>query len=549
LNALALSNWQPSPATSIQPGLEFPAPQDEPDESEALVTAHAEARERGDHGEADRLLGVLRARARLPAEDRDTYDPIELERDAVAEALRVAIKTAIGDREPQAMALLDELRALAGRAAALDDQRVRLAYALCCVHARAPTAALRCELDALAAMPSATDEQHNRRVCAWSNAFQHALQARDPAEVAAMLPVLGELHAAEATGDSLRTTIAWRLVAGYGHKRRTGWQAVAEECAAAVQRIGVAAESERHVLGWLVLTYGSDPAIRGLTIERDLLTDAIARVRSRAEGGDCDHQLALARGYSEGHVVERDVVESARWYLRAAEGGRVAAQYGIAVCHHRGLGVERNAADARVWYERAASQGSDDGVRALRVMNFEAVMRIRSDVWWRGLSVVGGSLLLLHLVTQPLAFHPVAALVYPIITIAMHLGPLEVLERLLFPRQADEDAAGPSRDQMRAQFAQKSSWVVMATEDGLTLAPLAFIGVNVWTVAVASAVFGAIHYPSYSWSLSTRKGISRFVTALVLLPYGLLSVIAGHLLLDLVIYWWILRSLRDEYDG
>jgi len=83
---------------------------------------------------------------------------------------------------------------------------------------------------------------------------------------------------------------------------------------------------------------------------------------------------------------------------------------------------------------------------------------------------------------------------------------------------------------------KKRTWLLIPAEDGLTAAPLAFIGVDVWSIAGSAAVFGALHYPAFAWSPCVAKSISRFVALLLLLPYGLWSVVVGHLLLDLFAY-------------
>jgi hypothetical protein len=56
----------------------------------------------------------------------------------------------------------------------------------------------------------------------------------------------------------------------------------------------------------------------------------------------------------------------------------------------------------------------------------------------------------------------------------------------------------------------------------------------------AGLLFAAIHYPLFPWRYCVPKGIAYFFVALFILPYGIWSVLAAHLLLDVSIFIFML---------
>jgi TPR repeat protein len=113
-------------------------------------------------------------------------------------------------------------------------------------------------------------------------------------------------------------------------------------------------------------------------------------LRSQAELGDAQAQLALGTAYEQGQGVTRDLEQALRWYQRAAEQGLAEAQYQLAyllaeaeispvaaaewmakaaaqgmveaqylmgVIHAEGLGVAQDTRQARRWLEKAINAG------------------------------------------------------------------------------------------------------------------------------------------------------------------------------------------------
>jgi len=62
----------------------------------------------------------------------------------------------------------------------------------------------------------------------------------------------------------------------------------------------------------------------------------------------------MARSYAQGHGVERDERQAARWYAVAAERGFGPAMFALAECYNEGRGVDRDPQQARAWLEKLA---------------------------------------------------------------------------------------------------------------------------------------------------------------------------------------------------
>lgn len=63
-------------------------------------------------------------------------------------------------------------------------------------------------------------------------------------------------------------------------------------------------------------------------------------------------------GYS---IVNKDIAESVKWYLKAAERGDAEAQNRVGGLYSLGTGVRKDAIEATKWFRKAAEQGYADG--------------------------------------------------------------------------------------------------------------------------------------------------------------------------------------------
>ncbi len=109
-------------------------------------------------------------------------------------------------------------------------------------------------------------------------------------------------------------------------------------------------------------------------------TDALAKLRAKAESGDATAQNKVGDIYKYGFGVSQNPVEALKWYLKAAEQGSVFAEDSLGQMYLDGEGVTKDPAVALQWYHKAAAQGDEfapyclgqiyrdgDGVRKNRV--------------------------------------------------------------------------------------------------------------------------------------------------------------------------------------
>ena len=83
----------------------------------------------------------------------------------------------------------------------------------------------------------------------------------------------------------------------------------------------------------------------------------LVQVRQMAEQGNMSAQIIMGWCYYYGDGVQKDKVESAKWYLKAAEQGDAKAQCNLGVCYANGEGVENDFNEAAKWFRAAAEQG------------------------------------------------------------------------------------------------------------------------------------------------------------------------------------------------
>lgn len=93
-----------------------------------------------------------------------------------------------------------------------------------------------------------------------------------------------------------------------------------------------------------------------------------AALVAAASAGDPKALFQLGMRYSDGDSVQRNMTESATWFLRSAEAGFAPAQYSIGSLYEKGIGVERDVTKATGWYEKAAVQGNARAMHNLAVI-------------------------------------------------------------------------------------------------------------------------------------------------------------------------------------
>ena len=83
--------------------------------------------------------------------------------------------------------------------------------------------------------------------------------------------------------------------------------------------------------------------------------------------GDADAQFFLGLQYASGDCVEKNEVEAAKWYRKAAEQGHPKAQLMLGYCFRDGEGVKKNYQVSARWIRKAAKQNDPDAQKELGI--------------------------------------------------------------------------------------------------------------------------------------------------------------------------------------
>lgn len=81
--------------------------------------------------------------------------------------------------------------------------------------------------------------------------------------------------------------------------------------------------------------------------------------KAEAENGDANAQAKLGWMYEYGCGVEKDYLEAAKCYQKAAKQGDVGAQSTLGAMYASGVGLEKDPAEALKWLRKAADQDDD----------------------------------------------------------------------------------------------------------------------------------------------------------------------------------------------
>jgi hypothetical protein len=98
---------------------------------------------------------------------------------------------------------------------------------------------------------------------------------------------------------------------------------------------------------------------------------------AKANGGDAAAQVQVGESYA----AERDLVQAAEWYRKAAEQGNLAAELHLAVLYRDGgKGFPRDPVQAAAWYRKAAARGDAGAQGTLGMLSAVGQGVPRSDV-------------------------------------------------------------------------------------------------------------------------------------------------------------------------
>ncbi len=151
------------------------------------------------------------------------------------------------------------------------------------------------------------------------------------------------------------------------------------------------------IIGLIIIVWAMVPSDfdRGNTAyNRGEYDVAMEKWRPLADKGDTIAQNNIGIMYERGQGVERNDVEAAKWYQRAAAKGHAAAQNNLGLGYFNGRGVKRNYGEALKWYRRSAEQGDPGGQNNLGTM-IRAGLGVPIDsvkaLMWFELAAAGGS--------------------------------------------------------------------------------------------------------------------------------------------------------------
>lgn len=103
-------------------------------------------------------------------------------------------------------------------------------------------------------------------------------------------------------------------------------------------------------------------------------------LRQAVEDGDPVAYFEIARRYTDGDGIERNLEVAAVWYEAAARAGSAPAQYRLANFLEKGHGVKLDVEKSVMWYQRAAEQGNALAMHNLAVIHTSGLVGGKPDM-------------------------------------------------------------------------------------------------------------------------------------------------------------------------
>lgn len=430
-------------------------------------------------------------------------------RESLARALERAVHVELGvGAVESARPLVAELRAQTRRALASEREHTALAEALLALHEHAHAserAAIEQELGELASRPGAVQDQRK----AWVRALDRAERSHKDALRVPLELLRARAYRGTDAGDLEALFERLEVELPDNQENFHGHIAVLNEMRAIAERPEV------------------DPALR-LRFARHWLPSGFSAWR-----------------YDYGAIANDRCAHA--WAAEAAARGDLEGQVLLGRCLAYGKGTDVDRRAAAECLRQASTRGSDEAEQLLRMLGVERYpwLRHRYAVFtWLGLGM-----LVLHLLTQPFHFDPWGVVAY----FGVWLG-LGYATRLLV--RSVSGSSGASAEARASGFSYafgrdveefaRRPWRILrvATEDGLVLAPLTWLGINPLTAMMTTLVFGLAHYPKYSLRICLYLALGYTAMALLVLPWaGLWSVVVGHVLWDV---WLLSQGVRHR---
>lgn len=115
---------------------------------------------------------------------------------------------------------------------------------------------------------------------------------------------------------------------------------------------------------------GTLPTVKYGAAPDDLPTSIGPKLlRQNAMIGQAAEQFEIANRYALGYGVDIDLVQSYKWFIKAAQNKLAVAQFSVGMMLEHGKGTDRNLSLSRNYYQRAAEQGNLMSIYRLAMMN------------------------------------------------------------------------------------------------------------------------------------------------------------------------------------
>lgn len=154
------------------------------------------------------------------------------------------------------------------------------------------------------------------------------------------------------------------------------------------------------------------------------------------------------------------------------------------------------------------------------------------------IKLTGLVFLAFYLKSHPIAFSPLWVLAYFVIGfIGAQLYVWLVKTIAGFkkePHYIDEEAQYLIEHVSRTKKENPLCFWLAPAESAFFYVPLLYVGVNPFTAAVAAILFGLMHYPEQLLRNCVFKMFLQYVLIWLVLPHGILTMMAGHFLMDYV---------------
>jgi hypothetical protein len=102
------------------------------------------------------------------------------------------------------------------------------------------------------------------------------------------------------------------------------------------------------------------------------------------------------------------------------------------------------------------------------------------------------------------------------------------------PLQTEDEYFASKINHTLSLAKHKAAWLFLPVEDGLAFVPVLILGINPYTAIISGLIFAFIHINNYSYLECIGKFIIAYLVCILLLPYGLLTVIVGHYINDII---------------